>query len=231
MNNNLKQITNYLAEHTINDLTNPLHQLIETCFENVNESEKISYELISNQSLNFYFLNKKSRILFINDNKDEFIYQMTLINFVKLLRKAKIKEEIIKYFVLYFYGDYTLNNTGKIRLSEENVILLMKDKISLINKSFYESELTKEIYSLIFNNYDVIYFGDYKKGIAIKLETLLKANFKMNKFSSKKIKINNISASCKDRNISFINKYENYRNIISLKVRFSYENIINALIK
>lgn len=212
------------------DLNSNLHQLVETCFDNVDESNPIYFEESSGTSLNFYMNNIKKNVLFIFDNDKPLTIEINIRDFVNILRKKEVEEIYIKYFVLYFYGDYTINNKGLKRLNEENVALLLKEKIKAINKELFNKGVYQELVSLFLSNFDVIYFGNVNKGISITKKTYLSSFSKANKFSEKRIKIQNIIISNKDRNISFIKKFEADRELVKITFVNSYKEIIKKLI-
>lgn len=230
MKKELKSICLLFKTKKVFDLNSNLHQLVETCFDNVDESNPIYFEESSGTSLNFYMNNIKKNVLFIFDNDKPLTIEINIKDFVNILRKKAVEEIYIKYFVLYFYGDYTINNKGLKRLNEENVVLLLKDKIKAINKELFNKGVYQELVSLFLSNFDVIYFGNVNKGISITKKTYLSSFSKANKFSEKRIKIQNIIISNKDRNISFIKKFEADRELVKITFVNSYKEIIKKLI-
>lgn len=230
MKKELKSICLLFKTRKVFDLNSNLHQLVETCFDNVDESNPIYFEESSGSSLIFYMNNIKKNVLFIFDNDKPLNIEISIKDFVDILRKKEVEEIYIKYFVLYFYGDYTISNKGLKRLNEENVIFLLKDKIKAINKELFNKGVYQELVSLFLSNFDVIYFGNVNKGISITKRTYLNSFSKANKFSEKRIKIHNIIISNKDRNISFIKKFEADRELVKITFVNSYKEIIKKLI-
>ena len=68
MKKELKSICLLFKTRKVFDLNSNLHQLVETCFDNVDESNPIYFEESSGSSLIFYMNNIKKNVLFIFDN-------------------------------------------------------------------------------------------------------------------------------------------------------------------
>ena len=171
-------------------------------------------------------------LLYVPNNNMR-IYDRKVNDFINKLLKLSIKKEVIKYFLFFFWGDYTFNNTGKKRYEIKYLYERHSDVLKLINDNFNDSKtkkelidyllfssskLTSSISGIIFNNNGKLVIVDKEKII----ESLCKEPIDYSKMCVSKLIINN-----KKRNLDFNVESECKRKFVTV----CFYNIIEYLQK
>ena len=123
------------------------------------------------------------RFVSLKSGAVETIHCENLISFVEFLRANNIDEYTIQTYLLYHYGDGTINGTGKRRLNSVEVRTKLAKRIELMNKVLNSSKdfIKKFADRVLFQgcNDDVypagfIYHGDIDYGKYISRNQLMK---------------------------------------------------------
>lgn len=160
-------------------------------------------------------------LLCINNNNMR-VYQENIKKFVNQLLDLSIKVDIIKHILFFFWGDYTLNNTGKKRYTIKYLYEKHNKELQIINNYLNSQQLQKQLIELIMFSSDrltssisgIVIENKQKYHIISKekvINNLIKEKIDNQKLCVSKLIINN-----KKRNINFKASDECKRKFVSI---------------
>lgn len=178
------------------DLSNNFKNMLESLFGVVDLEKKVKCE----KTLNYIkpdvviTYRRKRKAVSIKSGTAQVVHTEQLKLFILYLREQGISEETQKTLLCYFYGDGTLDGTGKKRYSQNDMCFYLKDKIKAANDELNKDpEFVKRFVDrIMFSGVDqealkadAIYHGDMDYGVIVTKEMIFKhiASKKWNYFS------------------------------------------------
>lgn len=178
---NESNIVNYLNGKKIKDLNQNMKNFINWLFNNVNENTSINSGLIQrpigerkNPKPDIWIrINGITKNISIKEGSGNSVHQEPLLEFCEYLKNLDIPTNVINDLKLYHFGDDTLDGSGKIRFSTNEVKEKYKLKITQVNSSLNNDNILENILNrILFDGtltnpirVDVCYHGDYNNGI------------------------------------------------------------------
>lgn len=220
------EFINSINNLTYKQLSKDNKRIVKTIFNEILDDEVIKIKKIytsSKKILSFKVNNKIKYVSFI-DSECELLYEDGIYHFIAILKRLKFDQKTINNFLLLYWCDFTINNTGKRRLDSASFLKLYPSRLQDVNKKFNDTVNLMEFIELLLFQDDVLLKGiDY---------LLFKKNDKWNLMSKSEAKIaismnknhkNNglfIGPFCiqsKRRNLDFNKKYEYRRSVLLIR--------------
>ena len=222
----------------IKDLNPMLLELIYEMFGDVKSNEIIkAWRNHFNQKTDILIkIGEKVKRISIKMGSRNSVHEESLITFVAFLRENKIPEKIIRKYLLFHYGDGTINGTGVVRNNSMFLRNVLKDYINDINYYFNNQSFIKSacdrfiIKGLVFDDkIDALIYGTPNDFLWIKrndIYAIMKK--KMCKYSSSP-HIGFLTIQPLNRCINYNYKYEYARHKIQLKWYTLFDDIIDFM--
>ena len=117
-------------------------------------------------------VNGKAKYISMKSNNTETVHSEQISAFIPYLRSLGVSNESLKTILLYFYGDGTLDGTGKERMPCEALAPWLGERLDRCNEELNSDELLRKLIDrFIFQGVDenvhpadAIYVGDYHYG-------------------------------------------------------------------
>ena len=155
-------------------------------------------------------------------------------SFVDFLQKMNFRKSIIEFLLLYHYGDFTLDGSGKIRLPASELKERYEKEIKIMNKYFNHKNIIKKfVIRCLFegiskqNQADYIYYGNPLNGIYASKEELINYFCNNKAGEIKAPHFSSITYQNWNRNIIYNPKLESHR----YYCQFKWPSIIEDLKK
>ena len=100
---------------------------------------KVKKIYVSSKKILSFNVNQKVRYATLLSDECELLYEDGIYHFVTLLKKNKYSQSFINNFLLLFWCDFTLNNTGKRRLDVSSFFKLYPNRVMEMNKIFNQT--------------------------------------------------------------------------------------------
>lgn len=210
-----KQIINAINNKKIKEVL-----IIKKMFEEKNiiidENDIIKVKKIYSSyksTIKIYVNNKSINVSIVSDN-NMIVFQERISLFINYLSSLSINKSILNYIYFFHWGDNTLNNTGKIRYSFNELKRKNMDKLQKINKSLNDKNILKKLIDyILFTDKNLtspisyfLYFNNELKYIS--KEKLKNSLLENNVVIEDKIHIANMIINNQKRNINFVKEYE-----------------------
>lgn len=216
------------------ELSKDEKKLIKEMYETIEDEDviKVKKIYVSSKKILSFNVNQKVRYATLLSDECELLYEDGIYHFVTLLKKNKYSQSFINNFLLLFWCDFTLNNTGKRRLDVSSFFKLYPNRVMEMNKIFNQTinimnfidcllfqdeKIEKKIDYLIYKDNDTFKIMSKKEA---KIAISMKKNYKSNG-----IYIGPFCLQSKRRNLDFNKKYE-YRRSILLVRWYNYKSVI-----
>ncbi len=156
------------------NLNDHMKKFIVFVFNDVNDSDVLECKRYRSQDkADVYIkLNGKIKNVSIKSGTRVSVHAERVDSFVSFLRKNKISENIIKFLLIYHFGDFTTNGTGSVRLPAKDLKIKYAKEIKTFNKYMNYNNIIKKITIRClfegeskYNSADYIYYGDVLNGI------------------------------------------------------------------
>lgn len=164
------------------DLCDNMKEFIKFIFNDIKDDDVLECKrYCSYDKADVYIkLNNVIKNISIKSGLRVSVHAEKIDSFVKYLKTMNIKEDIIKYLLLYHYGDFTLNGTGSVRVPAKELKEKYEREIKIFNKYVnYKNIIKKVIIRCLFegttkkNIVDYIYYGYVPNGIYASKEEVI----------------------------------------------------------
>jgi len=172
----------YINNKKYSDLNNNLKGFIKFIFNDVKDNTILICKRYKTRDKSDIFIktNNVTKNISIKSGMRVSVHAEPVSSFIDFLIKMNFRKSIIENLLLYHYGDFTLDGTGKIRLSAFELKDRYKDEIKIMNNYFNHKNIIKKIaLRCIFegtskkNQADYIYYGSPKNGIYASKEEII----------------------------------------------------------
>ena len=191
------------------------------------DKKNIIQLIINNSNINLLYVNNPNICLF----------ECKINEFIDLLKSFNCTNEIIKCFLFFFWGDYTLNNKGKNRYSVKYLYEKHKDMLIKLNNYLNQKDLKEKLIDyVIFSSKKITskisgviinINGKYKVIEKEKIiNRLLRESINYNNNCISKLIINN-----KKRNIDFDVKSESKRMFVNICFYNAIQYLQNIIVE
>lgn len=169
------EIVFYLDNRKVKDLSNNLKQLLRALFGIVDDEEIVKCEKTIDFIKPDIVITYKGvkKYVSIKTGRSEIFHQEIVENFVSYLKEKGISDKTIETFLLYHYGDGTVDGSADERIEYNELRLLLNTRIKHanfelnINKAFIQEVIDRCLFVGTLENAipaDAIYEGDYQFG-------------------------------------------------------------------
>ena len=229
MNKGIKkefEFVNYINNKKINELNENMKGFLKFIFDNIEEEDIIKCEKIMSKDKSDVKITYKdeSKCVSLKSGNGVSVHTESINHFVVFLKNININEKIINYFLLYFYGDSTINGCGQVRFSAEEAIDRYKKEISIFNKYVNHNNIIVSFSRRVLfeglernNCADYIYYGDVVNGLWASKEEII--NYLISNKCMDIITPHFSCLTCQNwcRNIVYNKKMESHRYYIQVK--------------
>lgn len=177
----------------------------------------------SKKILCFKVGNKVKYVTFV-DSECELLYEDGIYHFISILKRLKFDQRTINNFLLLYWCDFTINNTGKRRLDSSSFLKLYPSRLQDVNKKFNDTANIMEFIDLLLFQDDVLLrnidYLLYKKNSRwnIMSKSEAKIAISMNKnHKNDGVFIGPFCIQSKRRNLDFNKKYEYRRSVLLIR--------------
>jgi hypothetical protein len=175
----------YLNNKKVKDLSNNLKQLLRVLYGVIDDDEiikcKKTSDFIKPDIIITY--KDKNKYVSIKTGRSEIFHQEIVTNFTSYLKEKGISDRTIETFLLYHYGDGTIDGSASERIEYNELRLFLNSRIKEanyelnINKAFIQDIIDRCLFVGTINNAvpaDCIYEGDYQYGKVVTREQVKK---------------------------------------------------------
>ena len=175
--NEEKMVAN-LNGKTFDSLNNNLQFFIYYLFPKLDKNKKIACFQTENFIKPDICVSQENELRFVSlkYGQSETLHNENIKTFINFLKEHGISDYTIETYLLYHYGDGTINGTGKRRMSSVEVRFMYNDRINKMNEEFNASkQFIKDFADRVMfqgvnpeaSRADYIYHGDPDYGVFI----------------------------------------------------------------
>lgn len=172
---------------------------------------------------------KKFKISVKMGNKNS-VHTEELNNFIKFLKfNLKLSDKLIKYYLYYHFGDFTIDGSGNKRISAFECKEIYRDNLIKLNESL-NNEINIELAAkrFLFGSYNIDYLitGTADDFIWISNSDIIEL-LKIKKFENKLSPyFSSLTIQPLSRSLNFDEKLDKYRYMVQVKWYNLYDDII-----
>lgn len=170
-------------------------------------------------------MDDKTKYISVKTGAQNSVHGEKLNGFIDFLHELHINKDVINYLLLYHFGDNTLDGSGNVRLTVDEIKLKYNMEIKRFNKYVsYNNILEKILNRFLFdgttnNKYkaDIIYYGNINYGIWGTKSEIIKYLVYNKCHYMKSIHFSSLTYQNWCRNINKYKKLEKHRYCIQIK--------------
>jgi len=167
-------------------------------------------------------VNGEEKYISVKSSRSSYVHAEGIPTFIEYLKDMDISQRTIDTILFFQYGDGTLNGTGQIRCSHEEIMEKMKNEIYKANYEMSEPKFVKKtIERFMFTGghdethpVDFVLFGDPNFGVIASKEEIITYALRKRIYTIRTLHIGPIIIRPYLRDINFVSRYQEKRNVI-----------------
>lgn len=230
--NNEKKFVEKINNKFYKELDFNMQLFIETLLPSVKRCDIIKAYLSKEKiKCDFYIeINLKIYKISLKTGNKNSVHLESLTDFIRFLQeKIKLNNQLINFYLYYHFGDYTLDGSGKERISSYDCKNIYKKELIELNKILNKDENIKlAIKRFLFGSYNIDYLicGTYDDFIWISKDNIKKLLLEKQNLNKLSPSFSSLIIQPLSRCLNNNKKQEKFRYFVQIKWYNLYDDII-----